>query len=171
MRKESNMAVSFQAAVAGNPRFSRFRSLPVAQELGLKECMLLFLCFEERGIHSGTVIYRAGEESDNVMYLILDGSVSISDASRNIYMSLRAGDVFGLFSFLDQERLHSATVRAESGLTVLTINREYFDVITMEDPVLGSHLLRLMFRLLSRMALKLEVEYAALREFALGRRA
>ncbi len=170
MNRESNMAIGFQASVAGNPRFARFRSLPVAQELGLKECMLLFLCFEEREVPAGTVIYRAREKSDNVMYLILDGSVSISDASRNIYMSLRPGDVFGLFSFLDQQRLHSATVRAESALVVLAINREYFDVITLEDPVLGSHLLRLMFRLLSRMALKLEIEYAALREYALGRR-
>ncbi len=163
------MAVSFQASVAGNPRFARFRSLPVAQEIGLRECMLLFLCFEEREVRPGTVMYRAGEKSDHVMYLILDGSVSISDAARNIYMSLRSGDVFGLFSFLDHERLHSAAVRAESELVLLTINREYFDVITLEDPVLGSHLLRLMFRLLSRMALKLEIEYAALREFALGR--
>lgn len=168
MNMEDNMAVSFEATVAGNPRFARFRSLPVSQELGLKECRLLFLCFEEHEIRHGSVLYRAGEASENKMYLILNGSVSISDASRNIYMSLCSGDVFGLFSFLDQERLHSATVRAESDMVVLTINRKYFDVITLEDPLLGGHLLRFMFRLLSRMALKLEIEYAVLREYALG---
>jgi len=168
MNKEDNMAVSFEACMTSNPGFMRFRSLPVAQELGASECRLLFMCFEERAIKQGTVIYRAGEASGNVMHLILDGSVSVSDVSRRIYTSLRAGDVFGLFSFLDQDRPHSATVRAESSLTVLTINREYFDVITLEHPTLGNQLLQFMFRLLSRMALKLEVEYVALRGYALG---
>ncbi len=168
MNKEDNMAISFEAAVTANPSFTRFRSLPVAQELKLSDARLLFMCFEECVIKQGTVIYKAGEKSDNVMHLILEGSVSVSDTSRHVYASLRAGDVFGLFSFLDQDRLHSAAVRAESDLTVLTINRKYFDVITLEHPNLGGQLLRFMFRLLSRMALKLEIEYAALREYALG---
>jgi len=168
MNVNNNMAMSFEATIEANPRFGRFRSMPVAQELGSMECRLLFLCFEELEIRQGTLIYQAGEESGNIMHLILEGSVSVSDTSCHAYTSLHAGDVFGLFSFLDRDRLHSATVRAESDLVVLAINREYFDVITLEDPELGNQLLRFMFRLLSRMALKLEVEYAALRDFALG---
>ncbi|MDX8407933.1 MAG: Crp/Fnr family transcriptional regulator, partial [Mariprofundaceae bacterium] len=76
----------------------------------------------------------------------------------------------GLFSFLDEERLHSATVRAETELVILGINRCYFNVITLEDPTLGNQMLRFMFRLLSRMSLKLESEYAAMHEFALAGR-
>jgi len=168
MNTSDNMAMSFEATVEANPRFVRFRSMPVAQELGLRECRLLFLCFEEIEIRKGTLIYSAGEESCSIMHLILEGSVSISDASSHLYASLKPGDVFGLFSFLDRDRLHSASIQAESDLTVLAINREYFDVITLQDPELGNQLLCFMFRLLSRMALKLEVEYVALREFALG---
>ncbi|MDQ6973089.1 MAG: Crp/Fnr family transcriptional regulator, partial [Mariprofundaceae bacterium] len=63
------------------------------------------------------------------------------------------------------ERPHSVTVTAQEELTVLSLKRSYFDLITLEDPLLGNQLLRFMFRLLSRISLKHEVEYAALREY------
>ncbi|MFQ5355235.1 MAG: Crp/Fnr family transcriptional regulator [Mariprofundaceae bacterium] len=164
MRKKDNMAVAFEAVAAASPNFVRFRGLPVARELAAKESLPLFLCFKEKKIDKGTVMYMAQDNSEGIMYLILEGSVSVSDSPRHIYSILGAGDVFGLFSFLDQERLHSASIQARSNLTVLSLKREYFDAITIEDPMLGNQLLRFMFRLLSRMTLKLEVEYSALRE-------
>jgi len=144
--------------------------MPVCQELGLSESMLLFSCFEMRVVPAGTTIYEAGTPSDNEMYLIVDGEAAVSSPFHNIYETLRAGDVFGLFSFLDEDRLHAATVTAARDLTVLTVSRAYFDVITLEDPALGNQMLRFMFRLLSRMALKVENEYAAMHSFVTGRR-
>ncbi|MDX8412223.1 MAG: Crp/Fnr family transcriptional regulator [Mariprofundaceae bacterium] len=167
---DETLAHSFEVTVATNPRFMTFRGLPVVRELGCRESRLLFLCFEECLIKQGTVVYKAGEKSENIMYLIIEGSISVSHASHHVHTSLHPGDVFGLFSFLDRDRLHSATVRSESDVAVFSMNRDYFDVITLEDPALGGQLLRFMFRLLSRMALNLEVEYAALREFALASR-
>ncbi len=168
MKKKYNMAVGMEAAVVANPLFSRFRCLPVVQELSTKECTLLFLCFEEQRISMDTVIYRIHEKSEGAMSLILQGSVSVSDASTHVYSILNAGDVFGLFSFLDRERVHSASIRAESDLTLLSLKRDFFDVITIENPALGNQLLRFMFRLLTRMSLKLEIEYAALRRAQYG---
>lgn len=170
MNNRKNILVAFEATTAASPLFARFRSLPVCQELGSQECMMLFSCFEQRRIAAGVTIYEANTPSNNEMYLIVEGDVSVSSRSQDIYTRLRAGDVFGLFSFLDEDRPHSATVKAASDLTVMTINREYFDVITLEDPELGQQVLRLMFRLLSRMALKMESEYAAIHEFAMARR-
>ncbi|HXH72185.1 MAG TPA: cyclic nucleotide-binding domain-containing protein [Mariprofundaceae bacterium] len=170
MYPREDFSQAFEASVAANPMYSRFRRMPVSQELGLRESMLLFSCFEPRVIPEGSVIYEANTPSENEMYLIVEGTVSVSSASQDIYESLRPGDVFGLFSFLDEGRLHSATVTTTSELTVLVINRDYFDVITLEDPALGNEMLRFMFRMLSRMALKLESEYAAIHRFATGRR-
>jgi CRP-like cAMP-binding protein len=170
MNNRENILVAFEATTAASPLFARFRSLPVCQELGSRESMMLFSCFEQRQIEAGTTIYESNTASNNEMYLIVEGEVSVSSRSQDIYTRLRAGDVFGLFSFLDEDRLHSATVKATTELTVLTINREYFDMITLEDPALGQQVLRFMFRLLSRMALKMESEYAAMHEFAMARR-
>ena len=96
------------------------------------------------------------------MRLILDGEVSVKRDSDNICDQLYAGDVFGLFSFLDVERPHSATLKVVADLTLLSINRAYFNVITLEDPQLGQHMLRFMFRLLTKQSLKLGNEYAAI---------
>jgi len=158
------------ASISANPYFSRFRGMPVGQELAVNDAMALFSCFEEQHINKGEILYEAGTQSERTMYLLLEGSVSVRDASGNIYSTLKPGDVFGLFSFLE-ERPHSATVTAQNDLVAMTLKRTYFDLITLEDPVLGSQLLRFMFRLLSRMSLNLEVEYAALRDYALGMRA
>ncbi|HXH65338.1 MAG TPA: cyclic nucleotide-binding domain-containing protein [Mariprofundaceae bacterium] len=160
----------FEAAVAANPHYMRFRSLPVGQELDGLEAMLLFSCFVERHIPAGTEIYGADTESDGTMYLILNGSVEVADRNGHIYESLQAGDVFGLFTFLDSNRLHSATITASRELTVLTLERSYFDLVMLEDPALGYQLLRFMFRLLSRQALRLETEYAAMHGYATARR-
>lgn len=160
---------AFEAAIAANRNFMAFRALPIAGEMNYKQAMLLFSCMRERQFKAGDVIYRAGEISGQEVHLILDGRFSAIDPSGHVYGMLRAGDLFGLFSFLDEARLHSATIRAETEATALVIDRPYFDVVTLEDPALGNQLLRFMFRLLSRMALKLEVEYAAMHGFVQGR--
>ena len=153
----------FEATVAANPNFMRFRSLPIGQELGGTEAMLLFSCFVERQVPAGT-------ESDSTIYLILNGSVEVADRNCHVYELLQAGDVFGLFTFLDSDRLHSATITSVDDLTVLALERSYFDLVTIEDPALGGQLFRFMFRLLSRQALRLETEYAAMHGYATGRR-
>jgi len=158
------------ASISANPWFARFRGMPVGQELEVTDAMTLFSCFEEQHINTGEILYEAGTQSERTMYILLSGSVSVRDTSGNIYSTLRPGDVFGLFSFLE-DRPHSATVTAQGSLVALTLKRAYFDLITLEDPVLGHQLLYFMFRLLSRMSLNLEVEYAALRDYALGMRA
>jgi len=160
---------AFVASVSANPHFIRFRAMPVGQELTVRDAMVLFSCFEEQHISRGHVLYEAGTMSERTVYLLLEGSISVRDASGNIYSTLKPGDVFGLFSFLD-DRPHSATVAAQDDIVALTLKRAYFDLITLEDPVLGNQLLHFMFRLLSRMSLNLEVEYAALRDYALGMR-
>ncbi len=170
MNSKDNFAQAFEASVLANPYYARFRCLPVCEDLGCRESMLLFSCFEQGQVAQGTTVYKAGDSSERMMHLILDGEVSVTNVAEEEYECLKNGDVFGLFSFLDEARPHSATVKASSDVALLRLSRSYFDVITLEDPLLGGELLRFMFRLLSRMALKLEVEYVAMRQYALGRR-
>jgi CRP-like cAMP-binding protein len=160
----------FEAAVSANPYFMRFRSLPMGQELDGREAMLLFSCFIERHVPAKTEIYRAATESDNTIHIILEGRASAADRNGHVYELLQAGEVFGLFSFLDSDRLHSATITAVEDLTLLTLERSYFDVVMLEDPALGYQMLRFMFGLLTHKALRLETEYAAMHGYAMSRR-
>lgn len=159
-----NNTTAFVASVAANPLFMLFRNLRFGRGLPVSDAMVLFSCFEEMDFRKGEPIYDAGSTSSRTVYMILQGCVSLRDASGNFYSTLKPGDVFGLFSFLDK-RAHSVSVSAIDDVKVLSLSRAYFDLITLEDPLLGNRLLHFMFLLLSQMSLKLESEYAALREF------
>jgi len=160
---------NYEAVIAADRNFAAFRSMPIVNQLSLQEAMQMFSCMNERRFACGETIYEAGTASSQEMYMIIKGKASASDRSGYKYDLLTAGDVFGLFSFLDEDRLHSATLKAEDELVVLSIDRAYFDLITLEDPALGYQLLKFMFRLLSKMALKQEHEYAAMHGYAFGR--
>ena len=162
---------AYAAAGMSSSVFNRFRILPICRNMEVEECMDLFNCFEVRQAAVGEVIYETNAISGRTMHLIVDGVVSVySDSPSTGDCSwLEEGDVLGLLSFLNADYLRPAKLKSESDVTLLSINREYFNVITLEDPALGNQLLRFMFRLLSRMSLKLESEYAAMFQDLTGR--
>jgi len=165
---QAELTEAYTATRMANPLFNKFCELPICQQMQLHENMHLFSCFDVSRPATGEVIYSAGSKSNKTMHLIVEGSTTVSTPSFGIYSHLRVGDVFGLFSFLDEERLHSATVTADENLTLLSMNRDYFNLITVEDAALGNLILRFMFRLLSRMSLKMENEYAAIHHYVTG---
>jgi len=165
----AGLAEAYTATRMANPLFNQFCELPVCQQMQIDESMQLFSCLDAATYEAGAVIYEAGSATDRTMRLIITGSATASTPSFGNYIRLSSGDVFGLFSFLDEERPHSATVRAGSDLTLLCMNRDYFNLISVEDTVLGNLVLRFIFRLLSRMALKQENEYAAIHHYVTGR--
>ncbi len=168
-RAQADLTDAFTATRMANPLFNQFCTLPLCEKMQVDECMHLFNCFDVVRYQAGEVVYEAGSVSDKTMRLIVVGRAEVSSPSFGVYEHIDAGDVFGLFSFLDEGRVHSATVKAESDLTLLCVNRDYFNLITVEDAALGNLLLRSMFRLLTRMSLKMENEYAAMHHYVTGR--
>ena len=160
----------YSALIQSNTSFQTFHGLPMFEGMSRHHAMTLFSCMKEETFQEHEVIYSAGTETVGKMYLIMHGRVRIADTSGHHYGTLQHGDVFGLFSFLDDSRQHSATVQAASELTVLTMERSLFNLIDAEDPKLAQHMMRFMFRLLSQKALKMETEYANMHQFALGRK-
>jgi len=167
---QAGLTEAYAATRMANPLFNQFCELPICQHMQINESMHLFSCFDVVKGNVGDIIYAASSATDKTMRLIVSGSTTVSSPSFGIYSHLGPGDVFGLFSFLDESRAHSGTVEVESDVTLLCINREYFNLIAVEDATLGNLLLRFMFRLLSQMSLKLESEYAAMRHDVAGRR-
>jgi len=167
---QSDKHVLLSALIESNGSFKIFSALPLVEKMTDEHAKMIFTCMKEKRYQEGDVIYRAKEAAAGEMYLVLEGKVGVEGQNGYHYANLRAGDVFGLFSFLDDKRDHSATICAEKDTTVLVLERSYFDLIALEDPKLGQYLMYFMFRLLSNKALKMEVEYAHMHEFALGRK-
>ncbi len=161
---------ALMSSMTSNVYFEAFKNIPLIKEMSEEHAMLLFACMKEKRFEAGEVVYQAGTAAEGEMYLILDGKVGVEDESGYRYDNLRVGGVFGLFSFLDDKRNHSATIKAEKDTVVLSLERSYFDLIALEEPKLGQQLMYFMFRLLSEKALKVEVEYAHMHQFALGRK-
>lgn len=164
----SNKGSMVESLIESNLDFQTFCDLPLIADLEHKAAMVLFSCMSRETFDAGDVIYQAGEAAKGKMCLILDGKVNVKSESGYKYSSLRKGDVFGLFSFLDEKRNHSATLSVEKDTVALALERSYFDLIALEEPKLGNELMRFMFRLLSKKASELEVEYAHMHNFAFG---
>jgi len=165
---QAGLTEAYAATRMANPLFNQFCELPVCQHMQLEESMHLFSCFDVEKHKAGDVIYTSGDDSDKTMRLIVNGAVIASNPASDIHHRLTTGDVFGLFSFLDQSRPHSSTLTATEDVCLLRINREYFNLITVENAPLGKLLLRFMFLLLSQVSLKMENEYAHLHHHSMG---
>jgi len=124
--------------------FNRFRKLTICRNMEAEECMDLFSCFEVRQVAAGEVIYDTDTALGFTIHLIVDGTVNVSVAGSPTdgCSRLEAGDVFGLVSFLHAGRPCPATLIAQSDVTLLSISREYFRLITVECPQMGNQLLR-----------------------------
>ena len=160
----SGLVDAYLSMKLSNALFQRFQKLPICSRMDVDDCMELFGCFDVVKMAAGEVIYEAGSASDHTMRLVLEGSARVESAAPSVKRRLGYGSVFGLFSFLDEQRSHSATLVAETDVILLALNRDHFNLISVEYPALGNQLLTFMFHLLSQTALQLESEYLAMRE-------
>ncbi|MDQ6962019.1 MAG: cyclic nucleotide-binding domain-containing protein [Mariprofundaceae bacterium] len=158
------------ASTAFENIFTLFKTLDISKHMSELDLKLIFKHMTIHQYQKGEIIYSAGHDSKGELSLIISGQVSALDQSGHQYTTLSSGDVFGLFSFLDDERIHSATVRSDSDLQVVKLSRASFDRIASFQPMLENLLLHFMFQLLSKTTLKIENEYAAMHEYALGRK-
>lgn len=163
--KQDALAASL---IESDADFQKFCSLPLIADLAHQDAMVLFSCMTRKTFAADAVIYQAGEEAEGRMYLILDGKVNVKSESGYQYSNLKQGGVFGLFSFLDEKRNHSATLTVERDVVALILDRTYFNLIALEEPKLGNQLMQFMFSLLSKKASELEVEYSHMHNFAFG---
>jgi len=85
-----------------------------------------------------TVLTRQGESGDE-FFIIVDGTALVT-LSMHKRHRLRPGEFFGEMSLLDGEP-RSATVKAETDLRVLVINRAHFWQLLREVPELTQRML------------------------------
>ncbi|MDQ6988258.1 MAG: cyclic nucleotide-binding domain-containing protein [Mariprofundaceae bacterium] len=156
-------------AISNNDHhFQAFQALPMVKNMNESQAALIFSAFTLKRFQAGEQVYQAGSISAGEVYMLLSGKVNVSNQSGHQYSNLKTGDVFGLFSFLDEQRGHSANITVERDIEVLTLERTRFNAIDTHEPKLGRQLMRFMFQLLSAKALGMEIEYAHMHSFAFG---
>jgi CRP-like cAMP-binding protein len=94
-------------------------------------------------VPSGTVLTRAGEPGEE-FFFILDGAAMV-EVTRRKRVRLMPGEFFGEMSLLDGEP-RSATVRAETDMRLLLIQRRNFQSLLSEVPELTRSILIVLSR-------------------------
>ncbi len=131
------------------------RDLFHEQRLSSLEINLLSTLSKERHYRPGEVIFREGQEADE-MFVVLDGTVLISKfipgGGEEALTFLGRGDYFGEMALIDAQLRSAGAAAHEDGATVLAIPRTVVDRLLNIEGVSSIRLLRL---LCSMVALRL----------------
>jgi CRP-like cAMP-binding protein len=94
---------------------------------------------EEQRYMEGATVVREGEEGDS-FYVILEGEARVVASSGRTVNRLRPGDFFGEVSLLDGGT-RTASVVAETPLTMATLSRRAFLKMIRQEPAVAVRLL------------------------------
>ncbi|MCZ6841250.1 MAG: ATP-binding protein [SAR324 cluster bacterium] len=109
-----------KAAPIDDP-LTALRTLSCFKQFNAHELQEILPLSEIRGYPPETVILREGDDSDNRVYFLLTGGVSVYVADNFILKLKRSGDIFGEMSLISQE-LRSATVKTDEKTTLLELS-------------------------------------------------
>ena len=96
---------------------------------------------EPESIAAGTTIFEQGEAGE-VLYIVRDGTVSLSRDGR-LLETVERGGMFGEMALIDREP-RSATAAAESDCELVTIDKRRFWFLVQETPYFAEIVMRVM---------------------------
>lgn len=104
---------------------------------------------EEQRYMDGATVVREGDIGDT-FYLILEGEAKVVNRSGRVVNRVRPGDFFGEISLLDGGP-RTASVVAETPMTMLALTRKAFLRLVSAEPEVAVRLLNYAARLLRRL--------------------
>jgi putative ABC transport system ATP-binding protein len=116
------------------------QKVPLFSDLSPSQLQRLFGICQKKSCTKHAALCRAGADSEE-MFVLLSGSVVIRSESDTPLMSQSAITTIGESGMLTGEP-RSATVVAESDLSVLAIDRRAFLQLMQEDPTLATRFYR-----------------------------
>ena len=124
--------------VARDEKITHLERVPLFEDCSLRQLRAVADISTVVEVPEHTVLTRAGEPGDEY-FVIIDGRalVTLSPQKRN---RMHPGDFFGEMSLLDGEP-RSATVKAETDLRLLVIDRTHFWRLLREVPGLTEKML------------------------------
>ncbi len=120
-------------------------------KLSIKDLTVISQHMEIVNVRPGDIVFREGETGDYVCFVV-DGQLEVIKMTENgkevALCKLRRNSSIGEMSVID-EFLRSATVRALTRSTLVTLTRKSFNRILGEHPLIGIQILKGISRLLS----------------------
>ena len=114
--------------------------VPLFQTLPHRHVRRIADLMGEERLMEGAIVVREGDEGDT-FYVILAGEAKVLARKGRVVNHLRPGDFFGEISLLDGGP-RTATVEAETPMTVLTLQRKDFRKVVEHEPAVAVGLLR-----------------------------
>jgi CRP/FNR family transcriptional regulator, cyclic AMP receptor protein len=112
------------------------REVRLFKDIETPELTALGLSLRERFLRRGQVLFHEGEMGEE-MYVVVRGSIVISkpvkERVEQVLARMGAGDFFGEMSLFDRSP-RSATVQADSDVTLLALDREALRRLTDLSP-------------------------------------
>jgi CRP-like cAMP-binding protein len=123
--------------------------VPLFTELSPRHMKRVGDLMEEQRYMDGATVVREGDIGDT-FYVIREGEAKVVTRSGRVVNRLRPGDFFGEISLLDGGP-RTASVVAETPLTMLALTRNAFLRLVRDEPAVAVGLLTYAARLLRRM--------------------
>jgi len=98
---------------------------------------------EEERYHEGASVVREGEDGDS-MYVLVEGQADVVRGDRTVDRLL-PGDFFGEISLLDGGP-RTATIVADTPITVYAIRRDRFNRMLTQEPEIAAKILTALAR-------------------------
>jgi CRP-like cAMP-binding protein len=98
---------------------ARLKEIPLFKDLEDKDLKVIATFAEEKSVSSGDTLVREGDFSDELI-AIEEGTADVEHDGSTV-ASLGAGDILGEVGVLRNE-MRAATVRATSGMRLITLN-------------------------------------------------
>ena len=161
-------AVLERAGLAGVPRAIPLRDHQALRELDPDGFALVSERMTHRIVAAGELVVRRGDPGDAILFLTAgQASVLITQADGHTRRAatVGAGALLGDLALLDRAP-RSADVRAEMDVEVYALPLDELDALALVAPVVERSILRSALRETTRIARRLEIELAAVRDRA-----
>ena len=124
----------------------RLRCFELLAPLSERELRVLARCCEEATFCIGDILVRQGEVAKSV-YLLEEGAVNIYRAKMGTMQKvalIEGPGIFGEMALLSRDRIRTATVRAATGVRVLTVSFSNMLTLLRCMPILRQQLRQLL---------------------------
>ena len=148
--KDALRTLSPEYRIKRDEKIRRLEEVPIFEDCTRRQLREVAAISKVVELAAGSIVTRTGDPGDE-FFVLVDGSVTVEISPRK-RGRLRPGDFFGEMSLLDGEP-RSATVRAETDVRLLVIQRRNFQSLLREVPELSHRVLETLsrrFRLLEK---------------------
>ena len=119
------------------PDVAFLRTAPLFKDIDESTLQALWPRLRERRLKKGEVLFRAGDPGDE-LFLIYAGSIVVSKPVtgrvEQVLRRMEAGEAFGEMSLFGDEQTRSATIQAETDVTLLGLHRDNLNQFIESSP-------------------------------------